>query len=64
MLGEQGDRPRTSRPTVSHRPRRPWRARADRATPIRAGEAVHVAAIDGLLLEVEPLEGAAKFAGP
>ena len=41
----------------------PWRARTNRATPIRAGEPVRVAAIDGLLLEVEPLEGAAKDAG-
>jgi membrane-bound serine protease (ClpP class) len=37
----------------------PWRARTNRATPIKAGEAVRVASIDGLLLEVEPLEGAA-----
>lgn len=41
----------------------PWRARTNRATPIRAGETIRVAAIDGLLLEVEPLEGAAKDAG-
>jgi membrane-bound serine protease (ClpP class) len=41
----------------------PWRARTNRATPIRAGEAIRVAGIDGLLLEVEPLEGAAKDAG-
>jgi membrane-bound serine protease (ClpP class) len=41
----------------------PWRARTNRATPIRAGEAVRVAGIDGLLLEVEPLEGAARDAG-
>lgn len=38
----------------------PWRARTNRATPIRAGEGVRVAGIDGLLLEVEPLEGAAE----
>jgi len=41
----------------------PWRARTNRATPIRAGETIRVASIDGLLLEVEPLEGAAKDAG-
>jgi membrane-bound serine protease (ClpP class) len=41
----------------------PWRARTNRATPIRSGEPVRVAAIDGLLLEVEPLEGAARDAG-
>ncbi len=39
-----------------------WRARTNRATPIAAGAAVRVVAIDGLLLEVEPTEGAAKDA--
>jgi membrane-bound serine protease (ClpP class) len=38
----------------------PWRARTNRATPIAAGQPVRVAAIDGLLLEVEPLDGAAR----
>jgi membrane-bound serine protease (ClpP class) len=38
----------------------PWRARTNRATPIPAGAAIRVASIDGLLLEVEPLEGAAR----
>ena len=38
----------------------PWRARTNRATPITSGEPVRVVAIDGLLLEVEPEEGAAK----
>jgi membrane-bound serine protease (ClpP class) len=37
-----------------------WRARTNRATPIKAGEPMRVAAIDGVTLEVEPLEGAAK----
>ena len=37
-----------------------WRARTNRATPIQAGEPLRVAAIDGVTLEVEPLEGAAK----
>lgn len=37
-----------------------WRARTNRATPIPAGEALKVVAIDGVTLEVEPLEGAAK----
>jgi len=37
----------------------PWRARTNRATPIGAGETVRVVSIDGLLLEVEPTEGAA-----
>lgn len=38
----------------------PWRAHTNRATPIAEGEQVRIAAIDGLVLEVEPLEGAAK----
>ena len=38
----------------------PWRARTNRATPIDAAESVRVVSIDGLLLEVEPLEGAAR----
>lgn len=37
-----------------------WRARTNRATPIRQGDVVNVVAIDGVTLEVEPLEGAAK----
>jgi membrane-bound serine protease (ClpP class) len=38
----------------------PWRARTNRATPIGSGDAVRVAAIDGLVLEVEPESGAAR----
>jgi membrane-bound serine protease (ClpP class) len=37
-----------------------WRARTNRATPISAGEPLKVGAIDGVTLEVEPLEGAAR----
>lgn len=37
-----------------------WRARTNRATPVVAGDSVRVAAIDGITLEVEPLEGAAR----
>ena len=37
-----------------------WRALTNRATPVVAGDVVRVAAIDGVTLEVEPLEGAAK----
>jgi membrane-bound serine protease (ClpP class) len=37
-----------------------WRARTNRATPIASGDAVRVVDIDGLLLEVEPTEGAAR----
>ncbi|MGE3620251.1 MAG: nodulation protein NfeD [Acidimicrobiia bacterium] len=38
----------------------PWRAHTNRATPIEAGEAVKVVAIDGLVLDVEPEAGGAK----
>jgi membrane-bound serine protease (ClpP class) len=38
----------------------PWRAHTNRATPIPAGAQVRVVGIDGLVLEVEPLEGAAR----
>ena len=37
-----------------------WRARTNRATPVAAGEQVRVVAIDGVTLEVEPLDGAAR----
>jgi membrane-bound serine protease (ClpP class) len=37
-----------------------WRARTNRATPIKAGSELRVVAIDGVTLEVEPLEGAAR----
>lgn len=64
MLGEEGTALSDVAPdgVVTVR-EAPWRARTNRATPIRAGETIRVAGIDGLLLEVEPLEGAAKDAG-
>jgi membrane-bound serine protease (ClpP class) len=37
-----------------------WRARTNRATPIVAGATLKVVAIDGVTLEVEPEEGAAR----
>lgn len=37
-----------------------WRALTNRATPVMAGDQIRVAAIDGITLEVEPLEGAAR----
>jgi membrane-bound serine protease (ClpP class) len=37
-----------------------WRARTNRATPVEPGDQVRVVAIDGITLEVEPLEGAAR----
>jgi membrane-bound serine protease (ClpP class) len=37
-----------------------WRARTNRATPVPVGGRVRVVAIDGVTLEVEPEEGAAR----
>ena len=37
-----------------------WRARTNRATPIAVGDALRVVAIDGVTLEVEPVDGAAR----
>jgi membrane-bound serine protease (ClpP class) len=37
-----------------------WRARTNRATPIAAGEAVRVVAVEGIMLEVEPQAGGAR----
>jgi len=37
-----------------------WRARTNRATPVHAGDAVRVVAIDGVTLEVEPESGGAR----
>lgn len=37
-----------------------WRARVNRATPIGAGEAVRVVAVEGVILEVEPEAGGAQ----
>ena len=49
-------------PTASSRSAdAPWRARTNRATPIDAGDPVRVVAIDGLVLEVEPLEGGPRL---
>ena len=38
----------------------PWRAYTNRATPIEALDKVRVVGIEGLVLEVEPIEGAAR----
>jgi membrane-bound serine protease (ClpP class) len=37
-----------------------WRARTNRATPLKPGDSLRVIAIDGVTLEVEPQEGGAK----
>lgn len=61
MLGEEGEARGAVDPDGIVMVRdAPWRARTNRATPIPAGAPVRVAAIDGLVLEVEPLDGAAK----
>jgi membrane-bound serine protease (ClpP class) len=38
----------------------PWRARTNRATPLGDGDAIRVVALEGLTLEVEPADGAAR----
>ncbi|HEX7135467.1 MAG TPA: NfeD family protein [Iamia sp.] len=61
MIGEEGEAVTEVSPEGVVRVRgAPWRARTNRATPVGAGEAVRVVEVDGLLLEVEPLEGAAR----
>jgi membrane-bound serine protease (ClpP class) len=37
-----------------------WRARTNRATPVKAGDGVRVVAIDGVTLEIEPESGGAR----
>jgi membrane-bound serine protease (ClpP class) len=37
-----------------------WRARTNRATPIRAGDRVRVVSVEGIVLEVEPEAGGAR----
>jgi membrane-bound serine protease (ClpP class) len=37
-----------------------WRARTNRATPIKVGEPARVVSVEGLVLEVEPPEGGAE----
>jgi len=60
MLGEEGEAMSAIDPEGTVRLRGAlWRARTNRATPMETGDVVRVAAIDGLVLEVEPLEGAA-----
>jgi membrane-bound serine protease (ClpP class) len=56
MIGEQGVAVGAVNPEGTVRVRGGlWRARTNRATPIAGGDTVRVAAIDGLLLEVEPI---------
>ncbi len=61
MIGELGDAVGELSPTgVVLVGGAKWRARTNRATPIAAGDRVRVTAIDGVTLEVEPEEGAAR----
>ncbi len=61
MIGEEGEAVTEISPegVVTVRGA-PWRARTNRATPVAVGDPVRVVEVDGLLLEVEPLEGAAR----
>lgn len=61
MIGEEGEAVTEVAPEGVVRVRgAPWRARTNRATPVAVGDPVRVIEVDGLLLEVEPLEGAAR----
>lgn len=60
MIGEEGEAVTNVSPEGVVRVRGAlWRARTNRATPIPLHGAVRVVEVDGLLLEVEPLEGGA-----
>lgn len=61
MIGEEGEAVTNVDPDGVVRVRGAlWRARTNRATPLALYDAVRVVEVDGLLLEVEPLEGGAK----
>jgi len=60
MIGEEGEAVTNISPDGVVRVRGAlWRARTNRATPIDLRDAIRVVEVDGLLLEVEPLEGGA-----
>ena len=60
MIGEEGEAVSSVDPDGVVRIRGAlWRARTNRATPIALDQPVRVVEVDGLLLEVEPLEGGA-----
>lgn len=60
MIGEEGEAVTNVSPEGVVRVRGAlWRARTNRATPVPLHESVRVVEVDGLLLEVEPLEGGA-----
>ena len=60
MVGEEGEAVSEISPDGVVRVRGAlWRARTNRATPIALHDGIRVVEVDGLLLEVEPLEGGA-----
>ncbi|CAN5769591.1 nodulation protein NfeD [soil metagenome] len=60
MIGEEGDAVTAVAPDGVVRVREVlWRARTNRATPLELHSRIRVVEVDGLLLEVEPLEGGA-----
>lgn len=61
MIGEEGEAVTRIDPEGVVRVRGAlWRARTNRATPLALDDGVRVTEVDGLLLEVEPLEGGAR----
>lgn len=61
MIGEEGEAVTAVDPDGVVRVRGAlWRARTNRATPLALHDVVRVVEVDGLLLEVEPLDGGAK----
>ncbi len=60
MIGEEGEAVTNVSPDGVVRVRGAlWRARTNRATPVALHDGIRVVEVDGLLLEVEPLEGGA-----
>jgi membrane-bound serine protease (ClpP class) len=60
MIGEEGDAVTAVSPDGVVRVRDVlWRARTNRATPVGLDDRIRVVEVDGLLLEVEPIEGGA-----
>lgn len=61
MIGEEGEAVTAVDPEGVVRIRGAlWRARTNRATPLALHDGLRVTEVDGLLLEVEPLEGGAR----
>lgn len=61
MIGEMGEAITDVSPEGTIRVKdAPWRALTNRATPVKAGDAVRVIGINRMILEVEPEEGGAR----